>query len=99
MKNKSAVFVTFKKWKTLIEKQTGKKIKHCRIDNGLEYCSGEFDEFCKNEDIVRHRTVRGTPQQNGIAERMNRTLLERARCQIVVFLRTFGLRQLIWLAI
>ena len=45
MKNKSVVFVTFKKWKTLIEKQTGKKIKRFRIDNGLEYCFGEFDEF------------------------------------------------------
>ena len=79
LKNKSAVFVTFKQWKTLIKKQTSKKIKRFRTDNGLEYCSGEFDEFCKNEGIVRHRTVRGTPQQNGVVERMNITLLERAR--------------------
>ncbi len=78
MKNKSNVFVTFKQWKTLIEKQTGKKIKRFRTNNGLEYCSGEFDEFCKNDEIVRHRTVQETPQQNGVAERMNMTLLERA---------------------
>ena len=82
LKNKSVVFVTFKQWKTLIEKQTGKKIKRFRTNNGLEHCSGEFDEFCKNEGIVRHRTVRGTPQQNGVAKRMNRTLLERARCML-----------------
>ena len=82
LKNKSAIFVTFKQWKTLIEKHTGKKIKRFRTDNGLEYCSGEFDEFCKNEDIVKHCTVRGTPQQNRTAERMNRTLLERARCML-----------------
>jgi hypothetical protein len=82
LKNKSNVFVTFKQWKTLIEKQTGKKIKCFRTNNGLEYCSGEFDEFCKNEGIVRHRTVRKTPQQNGVAERMNKTLLERARCML-----------------
>ncbi|GKV28505.1 hypothetical protein SLEP1_g37549 [Rubroshorea leprosula] len=82
LKSKSDVFLTFKQWKTLIEKQTGKQIKHLRTYNGLEYCSGEFDTFCKNNEIVRHRTVRMTPQQNGVAERMNRTLLERARCML-----------------
>jgi transposase InsO family protein len=46
----------------------------------LEFCNEEFNKFCKNEGIVRHRTVVGTPQQNGVAERMNRTLLENARC-------------------
>ncbi|GKV50375.1 hypothetical protein SLEP1_g57082 [Rubroshorea leprosula] len=80
LKSKSDVFLTFKQWKMLIEKQTGKQIKRLRTDNGLEYCSGEFDTFCKNNGIVRHCTVRMTPQQNGVAERMNRTLLERARC-------------------
>uniref|UniRef100_A0A2N9IN85 Integrase catalytic domain-containing protein n=1 Tax=Fagus sylvatica TaxID=28930 RepID=A0A2N9IN85_FAGSY len=58
LKNKSNVFVTFMQWKTFIKKQTGKKIKRFRTDNGLEYCLSEFDEFCKNEGIVRHRTVR-----------------------------------------
>ncbi|GKU92526.1 hypothetical protein SLEP1_g6239 [Rubroshorea leprosula] len=82
LKSKSDVFLTFKQWKTLIEKQTGKQIKRLRTDNGLEYCSGEFDTFCKNNGIVRHRTVRMTSQQNVIAERMNRTLLERARCML-----------------
>lgn len=79
LKHKSDVFDTFKKWKVLIENQTGKKIKRLRTDNGLEFCSGEFNEFCANSGIARHRTVSYTPQQNGVAERMNRTLLERAR--------------------
>ena len=61
LKNKSNVFVTFKQWKMLIEKQIGKKIKRFRTNNGLEYCLGEFDEFCKNDEIVRHRTIRETP--------------------------------------
>ncbi|GKV43027.1 hypothetical protein SLEP1_g50368 [Rubroshorea leprosula] len=39
LKSKSDVFLTFKQWKTLIEKQTGKQIKRLRTDNGLEYCS------------------------------------------------------------
>jgi len=82
LKRKNDVYLTFKQWKVLIEKQTGKQIKRLRTDNGMEFCEREFDEFCKNEGIVRHRTVRMTPQQNGVAERMNRTLLERARCLI-----------------
>ncbi|KAJ9541754.1 hypothetical protein OSB04_028260 [Centaurea solstitialis] len=80
MKHKSEAFGKFKDWKVLIENQVGKKIKQLRTDNGLEFCSGEFDRFCKDEGIARHRTVRHTPQQNGVAERMNRTLLERVRC-------------------
>lgn len=74
------MLVTFKQFKALIENQRGKKIKRFRTDNGLEYCSGDFDELCKNEGIVINRTVPRTPQQNGVAERMNRTLLKRARC-------------------
>ncbi|KAG9442249.1 hypothetical protein H6P81_018103 [Aristolochia fimbriata] len=82
LKSKSDVFTNFKQWKCMIEKQTGRQIKRLRTDNGLEFCSGEFNKFCKDEGIVRHHTVRHTPQQNGVAERMNRTLLERARCML-----------------
>lgn len=92
LKHKNDVFLTFKQWKTMIEKQTGKPVKRFRTDNGLEFCEGEFNEFCKNEGIVRHRTVRMTPQQNGVAERMNRTLLERARCM----LSNAGLEKVFW---
>ena len=42
----------------------------------------EFTSFCKKLGIVRHRTCAGRPQQNGMAERMNRTLLEKARCML-----------------
>ncbi|KAH9799312.1 hypothetical protein KPL71_000313 [Citrus sinensis] len=62
-----------------IKNQTGKKIKRLRTDNGLEYCSNEFDKFCKSKGIARHNIVRHTPQQNGLAERINRTLLEKVK--------------------
>ncbi|KAJ4711603.1 Retrovirus-related Pol polyprotein from transposon TNT 1-94 [Melia azedarach] len=65
-----------------VESLGRKKIKRLRTDNGLEFCWSEFDEFCNNEGIARHHTVRDTPQQNGVAERMNQTLLERARCML-----------------
>ena len=71
LKQKSEVFKVFKQWKALVENQTGKKIKRLRTDNGMEFCSSEFDEFCRDEGIARHQTVRHTPQQNGVAERMN----------------------------
>ncbi|KAG8480196.1 hypothetical protein CXB51_024912 [Gossypium anomalum] len=61
-------------------RKTGKQIKYLRTDNGLEFCSDEFNRLCKSEGIVRHLTVRHTPQQNNVAERMNRTIMEKVRC-------------------
>ncbi|KAG8471605.1 hypothetical protein CXB51_036639 [Gossypium anomalum] len=86
LKQKSDVFSAFKSWKIMIEKQTGKQIKYLRTDNGLEFCSDEFNRLCKSEGIVRHLTVRHTPQQNGVAERMNRTIMEKKQPLLHVFL-------------
>ena len=61
----------------------GKKIKRLHTDNGMEFCSSEFDEFFRDEGIARHQIVHHTPQENGVAERMNRTLLERTRCMLL----------------
>ena len=66
----------------MVERQTERKVKIFRTDNGLEFCSTEFDNFCKSEGIIRHRTTVSTPQQNGVAECMNRTLLERVRSML-----------------
>eukprot|EP00253_Pinus_taeda_P023081 PITA_23081 len=79
IKNKSDVFDTFKKWKALVEIETGKKLKCLRSDNGGEYCSKEFDRYCSEHGIRREKTVPRTPQENGVSERMNRTIMERAR--------------------
>ena len=82
MKAKSEVLGIFIKWKKMVETQTERKIKRLRTDNGGEYTSDPFMEVCENEGIVRHFTVRDTPQQNGVAERMNRTLVEKVRCML-----------------
>ncbi|RVW88410.1 Retrovirus-related Pol polyprotein from transposon TNT 1-94 [Vitis vinifera] len=79
LKNKSDVFVTFKKWKAMVETETGLKVKCLRSDNGGEYIDGGFSEYCVAQGIRMEKTIPGTPQQNGVAERMNRTLNERAR--------------------
>ena len=80
IQNKSDVFDTFKKWKALVEIETGKKLKCLRSDNGGEYCSIDFDRYCSEHGIHREKTVPRTPQENGVSERMNRTIMERARC-------------------
>lgn len=48
-------------------------------DNGSEYMSKQFDVYLKNEGIARQTTTPYTPQQNGVAERTNRTIVEMAR--------------------
>lgn len=83
IKEKGQVFETFKMFKAMVENQTNKKIKVLRSDNGGEYISKQFDDFLKENGIKRQLTVPHTPQQNGIAERANRTLVEMARSMIV----------------
>ncbi|KAH9302162.1 hypothetical protein KI387_013745, partial [Taxus chinensis] len=56
--------------------ETGLKLKCLRTDNGGEYCNNEFDDYCSKNGIRRQKTVLGTPQQNGVLERMNRTIME-----------------------
>ena len=63
----------------MVENETGLKIKRVRSDNGGEYRDNRFREFCANNGIKMEKTVPMTPQHNGVAERMNRTLNERAR--------------------
>ena len=78
LRQKNETFSMFKKFKALVENQTGRKIKKLRTDNGLEFVESEFDEFCTVNGIFRHKTLVGKPQQNGVTERINRTLLEKA---------------------
>ena len=82
MKNKDDTFAAFKEWKAMIERQTERKVKLLRTDNGGEFCSNAFNDYCRKEGIVRHLTIPYTPQQNGVAERTNMTIISKARCMI-----------------
>ena len=82
LKSKDEVFETFIVRKKMVENQTGRKIKVLRSDNGTKYRNDQFSYFCKKEGISWHFIVRDKPQQNGVAERMNRTLLEKVRCML-----------------
>ncbi|GKB92439.1 retrovirus-related pol polyprotein from transposon TNT 1-94, partial [Tanacetum coccineum] len=52
-------------------------------DNGLEFCNREFEQLCIESGIARHLTVVGTPQQNELAERLNRTLMDKVRYLLI----------------
>ena len=77
LKRKSDAFDAFKTYKAWAENQTGKSIKKFRCDKGGEYMSNEFIGFLNSCGIEKQYTVRNRPQQNGVAERANRTLAER----------------------
>jgi len=65
-----------------MEKNTGRKIKVLCSDNSREYTSDPFLQLCRDEGIERYFTVRETPQQSGVAKRMNMTLLEKVCCML-----------------
>nr|GFB99372.1 hypothetical protein [Tanacetum cinerariifolium] len=64
---------------TGLENQLSLKVKIIRSDNGTKFKNSNLDQFCELKGIKREFSVPRTPQQNGIAERKNRTLIEAAR--------------------
>jgi transposase InsO family protein len=65
-----------------VENQTGKKIRVLRWDNGGEYTSKEFMDFCAGEGIRRELIIPYNPQQNGVDERKNRAIVGAARAML-----------------
>ncbi|KAI3501210.1 hypothetical protein L1887_29073 [Cichorium endivia] len=80
LSHKSESFEFFKVFKKSVELETGMNIKCLRSDRGGEFTSSAFNEFCKTQGIKRQLTAAYTPQQNGVAERRNRTLMNMVRC-------------------
>ncbi|WJX18783.1 hypothetical protein P8452_08547 [Trifolium repens] len=79
---KSEVLGVFKKFKLIVERQCGNKLKTLRTDGGGEYVSHEFADFCESEGIIHEVILPYTPQQNGSAERRNRTIMNMVRCML-----------------
>lgn len=79
---KDQVFEKFKIFQASVERMTGKKLKIIRTDQGLEFCSNKFEKYLIDQGIKIERTSTYTPQQNGVAERFNRTILERVRAML-----------------
>jgi hypothetical protein len=82
LKSKDEVFSKFKEFKALIENLSERKIKILRSDNGGEYTSKEFVNYCKDVGIKRDLTTPYNPQQNGVVERKNITIMEAMKTMI-----------------
>lgn len=83
MKNKSEVFDKFRIFVALMKNDCGNDVKIFRSDNGKEFVNDNMQRFMEQKGIRHHRTVRYTPEQNGCAERDNRTLVEAIRTTLI----------------
>ena len=82
MKHKDEAFEKFKSFKALAENESDHKIKCLRFDRGGEFTSKEFFDFSEEHGIRREFSTAKTPQQNGVLERMNRTVKQMARAML-----------------
>ena len=82
LKKKSEAFEHFIIFKEMVENETKFKIKILRSDNGGEFTSNEFWNYCEEHGIKRRFLVARTPQQNGVVERKNRIVEEMARTML-----------------
>lgn len=92
IKRKSDVFEKFKEFVAMAEARHSSKVAKLKADNGGEYISNEFRVFCKEKGIEMDYTVPHNPEMNSVAERLNRTLVEKAR----TMLAASGLDQKFW---
>ena len=93
---KSQALEHFWKFKALVEKQSGLPIKYLRTDREGEFLSNKFKAFYEDHGIHRESMAPYTPQQNGVVERKNRTVVEMARSLLKgkIFQINYGARQL-----
>jgi hypothetical protein len=83
LKYKSDAFARYKEWEREVENQFNTKVAQIRCDRGGEFLSAAFTEYLKEQGTKRTYSVSQSPQQNGVAERFNRTLLEKTRCALI----------------
>lgn len=77
---KSKFLEIFKVFKRTVETELQHKIAFLHCDNGGEYTSNDLRQFAQQEGMQIQYTVPHTPEQNGVAERLNRTLFNTTRC-------------------
>lgn len=80
LREKNETFKYLRQYKDLVETQQSKRIKILRSDNGGEFCSTEMENYLRKCGIVHQKTNSYTPEQNGLCERYNRSIVEKARC-------------------
>jgi len=83
IRTKDEQFDKSKELKSQYELQRNVKIQGLHTDNGIKYLCNEFQNYFKENGIILYRSVPYCPQSNGEAERLNRTLIEKARCMMI----------------
>ena len=83
LKQKSDALTAFKQYRAYVWTQRHKEIKALRVDNAKEYTEGNFRQYLRQEGIRLETTAPHSPAQNGVAERLNRTLVEHARAMLL----------------
>ena len=79
LKSKDEALQGFKTFRSKVENEAGEKVKVFKTDRGGEFLSNEFTKYCEETGLERHYTSPYSPQQNGVVERRNRTILEMVR--------------------
>ncbi|CAL2242564.1 unnamed protein product [Prunus armeniaca] len=83
LRYKSDALNCFQKFKTMVELQSGFRVTCLRSDRGGEFTSCEFNKLCEEEEsIQRQLSMAYTPQQNGVVERKNRTVVEMEKAML-----------------
>lgn len=83
MRSKDEVLGCFEQYEAQAAAKFQMKISRLRCDNGGEYTGRRFKQFCRSKGIQIEFTVPYTPEQNGTSERMNRTLVEKAKTMLL----------------
>jgi transposase InsO family protein len=76
---KSDTAATIQRYKALVETETGWRLWVLRTDHGGEFTSVEFAEYCAGEGVQRQHSAPYSPQQKGVVERHNQTIVGMAR--------------------
>ena len=95
IKHKTGVFEKFKLFDTMVTKECVEPIMKLRTDNGGEYMSTDFQAYLASKGIEHQPTIPYSPQQNGVAERVNRTHMNQLELcfHIPIYLINCGLKQ------
>ena len=80
LRSNDQVFQYFIQFHAMVRKETRRKLKCLRSDNESEYTSRDFETYYTKNGIKHEKTFPGTPQHNGVAKRMDHTIIERVRC-------------------
>lgn len=83
LKTKDETLGVFRKFRMAVENETGERMKIFRSDRGGEYNSRQFEDYYDETGLQHHFTAPFSPQQNGVVERRNRTVIEMIRSMLI----------------